>query len=450
MTRSFYLNIAIRIVVITLLSLYTGWAQSSGQPIYNILALLLLIVILIINLIWYTNKINKKIAYFFDSVCNDDFSLSLPDYAGDKLLNKLSANLRRISKQIEKIHIENQRQEKYFEAMIEHISVGIVSVNSQGFIINSNTSLKKLLGLNQLTHIRQLERIDPKLAKLLKEIEANQEKTITISCKNGPVTLLVKASAFKSDQEQLRLISMQDIRKELDEKELDSWLKLIRVLTHEIMNSIAPVTSLSENLSNQFVKGSDPITTSEVDEGLIKRTIQGLRVIREQGQGLTRFVENYRKLTRLPKPEISEVHVKNLLDKTLMLFNSLYGENQINITTELESDTQALKVDEGQISQVLTNILKNAADALTESADPFIKVLCKASPKGEVVISVTDNGPGIPPELIDEIFVPFFTTRDNGNGIGLSISRQLARLNNASLKVKSIAHTETTFSLIFG
>jgi two-component system, NtrC family, nitrogen regulation sensor histidine kinase NtrY len=450
MTKSFHLNIAIRITIIAFLCIYTGWTLNGGQPIYNSIAMLLVILILIINLVWYSNKINKKIAYFFDSVSNDDFSLSLPEYPGDKLLNRLSTNLKRISNQIESIHIENQRQEKYFEAMIEHISVGIMSVNCQGFIINCNSSLKKLLGLNQLTHIRQFEKVDLKLAKLVNNIETNQEKTTTINCKNGQVTLLIKASSFKSNNEQLKLISMQDIRKELDEKELDSWLKLIRVLTHEIMNSIAPVTSLSENLCNQFVNDGKPISSSEINEGLISRTIQGLRVIREQGQGLTRFVENYRKLTRLPKPEISEVQVKNLFEKTQMLFKSQYADNKIKISVELENELQTIRVDEGQISQVLLNLLKNAADALAEVPEPMIKLSCRTNSKGETILAVTDNGPGIPPELMDEIFVPFFTTRENGSGIGLSISRQLARLNNGSLKVKSMAHTETTFSLHFG
>jgi PAS domain S-box-containing protein len=448
MTKSYRINIIIRTIIIALLSIYTGWALSNGQPIYNSIALLMIILILIINLVWYVNKINKKIAYFFDSVGNDDFSLSLPEYSGDKLLNKLSANLKRISKQIESIHIENQRQEKYFEAMIEHISVGIMSVNSQGFIINCNSSLKKLLGLNQLTHVRQFEKVDIKLAKLTNDIEANQEKTVTINSKNGQVTLLVKTSTFITNKEQLKLVSMQDIRKELDEKELDSWLKLIRVLTHEIMNSIAPVTSLSENLCNQFVKDGEPIKSNEVDEVLVKKTIQGLRIIREQGQGLTRFVENYRKLTRLPKPEISDVLVKDLFEKTLMLFNSQYTDNYIIISTLMEDDKQTVRVDESQITQVLLNLLKNAADALTNTQNPRINLTCGVS-ENNVVVSVTDNGSGIPPEIIDEIFVPFFTTREEGNGIGLSISKQIMHMHKGSIKVKSIPNKETVFSLLF-
>ena len=449
MTNSFYTNIIIRIVAIVLLSLCGGWIFNSEQPIYLGIAILFVIFFLVVSLVWYVNKTNRTISYFFDAVRNDDFSLSIPDYKGSKTLTLLSNNLKRISKHIEQIHTANQRQEKYFEAMIEHINVGVMSINSQGFIINCNSSLKKLLGLNQLTHIRQLEKIDSRLAKLANGIRANQEETITLNGKNGQVTLLIKASAFKSNNEELKLVSMQDIRKELDEKELDSWLKLIRVLTHEIMNSIAPITSLSENLSNQFVKEAEPIHANEVDEALIKRTIRGLGVIREQGQGLTRFVENYRNLTRLPKPEISDVLVKDLFEKTLMLFKSKINDQKISVSFELENDLQTIKVDESQISQVLLNLLRNSADALADSPNAIITLSSWANSRGEVTLAVSDNGPGIPPDIIDEIFVPFFTTREEGNGIGLSISRQLVRLNNGSLTATSSPGVKTSFILKF-
>jgi two-component system nitrogen regulation sensor histidine kinase NtrY len=449
MTNSYHINIIIRILLIVISSIYTGWLVSSGKPIYNSIALLLLVIIQAVNLIWYINRFNRKIVYFFDAVKNEDYSLSFPSKKVDTLTNKLNQNLKRINEHIEKIRIETINQEKYFEALIEHVSVGIMSINNDGFVINSNYNLRKLLGLKQLTHIRQIEKIDIKLARLIEKIQANDERTITLKNADGLVTLLVKTTSFKNSNQQLKLISMQDIKKELDEKELDSWLKLIRVLTHEIMNSIAPVTSLSENLCNQFVKEGEPIKVENVDDHLIQRTIQGLRVIREQGNDLTRFVENYRKLTKLPKPEISEVLVKNLFEKALILFKSIYSDNQIDISSELENDTQTLRVDEGQILQVLINLLKNAADALTYISNPMIKLTCWANKEGKVIVSVTDNGPGIPLELLDEIFVPFFTTRENGNGIGLSISRQLVRLNNGSLKVRSAANMETTFSLHF-
>ena len=447
MTKSFQVNVIVRIVLLVLLSLYTGWVYSSGQPVYNTIALVVLIIILAASFIWYVNQINRKITYFFDAVINEDYTLSFPQHQGDRLLNMLSSNLTRIVKHIEQIHVENQRQERYFEAMIEHVSVGIMSLNPDGFVIHSNSSLKRLLGLKQFTHIRQLQRVDDRLVALLNSIGPNQEKSIRINANWGVVTLLVKATMFSSKNQQLKLISMQDIRKELDEKELDSWLKLIRVLTHEIMNSIAPVTSLSENLCSFYSRNGEPIGLKDVDDSLIQRTITGLRVIREQGEGLTRFVDNYRKLTRLPKPEPSQVVVKDLFEKSLLLFKSHAISQNINVSYVLDDENQTVFADENQISQVLINLLNNAAEALSETESGQIVLSCSKQSSGQVELAVTDNGPGVPADLIDEIFVPFFTTRANGSGIGLSVSRQILRLNNGTLRVKSIPHSETVFTL---
>ncbi len=448
MPRYFYLHISLRISLIVFVSLLSGWLLKSQHQLYNAIALLLFVLFLVVNLIWYLNSVNRKIAYFFDAIQNEDFSHNFPPKTGNKLLDKLSSNMQLISQQIEAIHIENSRQEKYFEAMIEHINVGIMSINQEGFILNCNSTLKKLLGLTQFTHIRQLEKIDSQLASLTHKIEANHERTLTLHGKNGQVTLLVKASTLKHSAGRLKLVSMQDIREKLDEKELDSWLKLIRVLTHEIMNSIAPVTSLSENLCNQYVKNGNPLSTDMVDETLIRKTIQGLKVIQEQGKGLTRFVENYRKLTRLPKPEPQEVKIADLFEKTLVLFRSNLNGYNLHISTQLEAELPTLQVDEGQIMQVLQNLLRNAADALQHTPEPAITLTARRE-QGEIALSVRDNGPGIAPELLDEIFVPFFTTREDGNGIGLSLSRQLVRLNKGKITVRSEVNKGTHFTLLF-
>ena len=218
MVKHFYTNIAIRIVIVVLLGVALGLIINSEQPLYNAIALMFLIAILTADVIAYTNRINKKLTYFFDSIQHEDFSQQFSAITGSKTLNRLCQNLKKISDQIENIHIENQRQEKYFEAMIEHISVGILSVNPDGFVVNCNSTAKRVVGLAQLTHIRQIEKVNNKLARLLNGIKLNEEKTITINIGLEQTTLLVKASEFKTNREQLKLISMHDIKKELDEK----------------------------------------------------------------------------------------------------------------------------------------------------------------------------------------------------------------------------------------
>jgi len=449
MTGSFQLNILARILLILIAGIYTGIVISAGKPVHILFTMILIVSIQVVNLVWYINKVNKTITYFFDAVRNEDHSLAFPQHGGDKTLSGLSNNLKRINDMIQNIHIENRRQEQYFGALIEHVGTGIMSCNKDGFVLHANSSLKKLLGMKQFTHIRQLEKIDPNLARAIYNTERQDETLITINGKNGTITLLVKASAFKSKEQKITLISMQDIKKELDEKELDSWLKLIRVLTHEIMNSIAPVTSLSENLCSYFVRKGEAISAEEVDAKIIDVTIRGLNIIHEQGQGLTRFVESYRKLTRLPEPEKSVVRIYDLLEKTAMLCKSFLPCSAIDISFSTENRGLVVNIDENQISQVLINLLKNSAEALHNTPDPRISMHGRKNSRGQVEISVADNGPGIPPELIDEIFVPFFTTNETGSGIGLSLSRQILRLHNGSLKVRSVQNRETVFTMLF-
>ncbi|MFO7925037.1 MAG: ATP-binding protein [Bacteroidales bacterium] len=449
MTRSYHTNIVARITVLVIAGVATGWSVAAGAPPEMIITAALILVATAVNLAWYINSVNRKINYFFEAVRNDDHGLVFTQGKGNSLVNKLSENLERINEHIRQIKVDNRRQEQYFAALIEHISTGILSFNIEGFVIHANSSLKKLLGMKHFTHIRQLEKIDGKLASAVRHIGYDDEKLITISSREGTLTLLVRSTLFKSMEQPLTLVSMQDIRKELDEKELDSWLKLIRVLTHEIMNSIAPVTSLSENLCSYYIREGKAIQAGEVTDKMVQNTIRGLKVINEQGNGLIRFVETYRKLTRLPEPVRSAVRISELVENTVMLYRQELEEKMVRVSVHGANNNMELRIDEKLISQVLINLVKNAAEALEGREDAGIRIECLENDNGQAEVKVIDNGPGIPPELIDEIFIPFFTTRENGSGIGLSLSRQIMRLHNGSLIVNSIPNKETTFTMEF-
>ena len=449
MTRSFNTSIIARIILLAMAGAATGWALAAGEHLHHIILAFALLVSAAISLAWYMNHINRKISYFFEAVQNDDHTLVFSRGSDGGLLSKLSGNLERINEHIRRIKVENRRQEQYFGAMIEHVGTGIISFNSEGFVVHANSSLKKLLDMTQFTHIRQLEKIDGKLASAVRHIGYDDEKLVTITVKNEPLTLLVRSTAFKSMDQPLTLVSVQDIRKELDEKELDSWLKLIRVLTHEIMNSIAPVTSLSENLCSYYIKEGRAVPVEEVTETTVQNTIRGLKVINEQGQGLIRFVESYRKLTRLPEPVLSKVKAGDLVEKTVMLYRQKLEENNVNVSVIGQDRNLELKIDEKLISQVLINLLKNAAEAVEGREGAEIKIEYRINEAGRPEVQVADNGPGIAPELMEEIFIPFFTTREKGSGIGLSLSRQIMRLHRGSLKARSIPERETVFTMIF-
>jgi len=447
-SKNLYINIIIRVVAITLISVVTAWTIVRNMPALFIVSGIIAVITLTANLIWYINSTNRRLSYFFESVKNEDSTLSFPDTTNDRRLKEVSRSLDDINNQIRQLRIESRQQEQYFQAMLEHAATGIITINSAGFILHANSAAKKLLMTEVLTHISQLQRIDKNILTKLKDSEKDKQQLLSISSERGTVQLSLKRSTFRNGTEELMILSVQDIKNELDEKEVESWMKLIRVMMHEIINSISPITSLSETLLKLYTKGESAVLPETIKEKTIETTIQGLKVIRSQGNGLLSFIESYRKLTRLPKPEKINILAEDLLSSLKVLYRSFECKNKAALTVSCTPDDLMIFADETQITLCLINILKNAMQANEDNPDG--KITIEAVMQNErPLISVTDNGTGIAPELIDEIFVPFYTTREEGSGIGLSISRQIMRLHGGSLRVKSTPGVETVFTMEF-
>jgi nitrogen fixation/metabolism regulation signal transduction histidine kinase len=447
--RNLYFQIIFRIVLIVLLSLAIGWMMASGQSLTLILLCFFFVVILIINLIKYLNSTNRKISYFLESVQNEDSMLSFPTNITDKPIREIYQGLNKVNKQIQQLKIEGRQQEQYFQTLLEHVATGIVTFNTKGFVLHANSAAKKMLGVDVLTHINQLERVNRNLFQAIKNIKPFEQKLVSVTTERGIIQLSLKSTSFKAKENELMLLSIQDIRNELDEKELDSWMKLIRVLMHEIMNSIAPITSLSESLCKFFTIDGRPALPEEVTEATIETTLRGLNVIKEQGNGLMLFVESYRKLTRLPKPDKIIFKMEDLVTRIKVLYASLENSEKVKLAVTISPPDMELFADENLISQVLINLTKNALQANEKNQEGKIQISIGINSEHHPEIRVTDNGPGIPDEILEQIFVPFFTTRENGSGIGLSLSRQIMRLHGGSLQVRSIPGKETVFSMIF-
>ena len=447
--RNLYFQIIFRVILIVLLSLTAGWMIASGQSTALIFMCFFLIALVVFNLISYLNSTNRKISYFLESVQNEDSMLSFPTNITDKPIREIYQGLNKVNKQIQLLKIEGRQQEQYFQTLLEHVATGIVTFNANGFVLHANTAAKKMLGIDVLTHINQLERVNRNLFLSIRSIAPFEQKLVSVTTERGIVQLSLKSTSFKVKDNELILLSIQDIRNELDEKELDSWMKLIRVLMHEIMNSIAPITSLSESLCQFFTIDGRQAYPEEITEATIRSTLRGLSVIKEQGNGLMLFVESYRKLTRLPKPDRKLFKVEELVTRIQVLYTSLENSENVKLFITINPPDMELFADENLISQVLINLTKNALQANERSADGKIQINAGFNAEKHPQIRVVDNGPGIPDEILEQIFVPFFTTRESGSGIGLSLSRQIMRLHGGSLQVRSIAGKETVFSMIF-
>ena len=318
------------------------------------------------------------------------------------------------------------------------VNTGIIVLDDTGNIFQTNNEALRLLGLSVFTHVKQLARIDDKLQATIANILPGDKHQISFVNERGTVNLSIRVSEMTLQEKHVRILAINDINSELDDKEIDSWIRLTRVLTHEIMNSVTPITSLSDTLLSIHEDADSDIRN-------------GLEVISTTGKSLISFVESYRKFTHIPTPEPSLFYVQKFAERMINLARHHNNFPNITINIHIEPADLIVYADEKLITQVVLNLLKNAMQAIgSEQPDGRIELNASCNPDESVIIEVSNNGPCIPPEEAEHIFVPFFTTKEGGSGIGLSISRQIMRLSGGSIALKSNpAINKTSFILTF-
>jgi nitrogen fixation/metabolism regulation signal transduction histidine kinase len=444
-SRHIYLLLVVRVVFIVLTALALAFFFFETQYILSLL-LLFALILQTASLITYVNHTNRKIAYFFDAIKNEDFTLRFPEKLSVKSLEELNHSLNMLNGMIQDIHLRKQAQEQYYQEIIKQADIGIMTFNKKGHILFANPKIEELFNYRPLNHIKQLEQVDKKLYHLFSELNPFERKLAQLTNERERKQIALKSTVLSLDKEELLLVVAQDIHQELDEKETDSWVRLIRVLTHEIMNTITPITSISESILKYF-KTEDGELASDFNNSHIQNTVKGLEVIKEQGGNLMEFVQSYRSFLSLPPPDKILVSAKKLLDKIKLLTSEENQNDNLVFETLVNPDDLELYIDEKQISHVLINLCKNALQSLKETENAKIRVTAGINVRGKKFIEVRDNGPGILPELIDEIFVPFFTTKNAGSGIGLSLSKQIMHLHGGTLGV--VSNENTVFTLSF-
>ncbi len=447
-SKNILVQIIIRVIAVSTTCLVFTWQLFEGSLIISAI-IFGIIIAQIIMLVNFLNSINRKLAFFFDAVQNEDSTMYFPEKVRNRSLRELNQSLNKVNSMIQKVTLENREQEQYFHTIIEQVATGILIYDEEGHIHTVNSAAKQLLRYEYLTHIRQLGRVDNKLLQLFREIKPSDRKLFHLADEKGTMQLSLRATFIKLRDKKMTLVAIQDVKNELDEKELESWIKLIRVLTHEIMNSVAPITSLSESVAKYYRVKKVMKKPVEINETIIRNTLKGLDVIRERGKGLIGFVESYRRLTRLPKPAKKTIKLKPFMDRVNLLVSTIDHFDWISFSADIQPENLEIYADEKLLTQVIINLVNNSIQALEGQDNGQIKIVARNDELERPVIHVVDNGPGIAPHVIEEIFIPFFTTKENGSGIGLSLSRQIMKLHGGSIKVKSVPNKQTVFTLIF-
>ena len=444
----FQIVIRITAIALTLFLLF----QLVGTDAFSltILLVLTLVIVQVVALIKFIDKTNKDIVDFFEAIKNNDFSLQKQKSGNDAYSAYLYDQFEMVINKLKKSKLTKDERQQYLTTIVQHVGIGLITFNEKGDIQIMNIAAKRLLKIENLKSINSLKSISEELVRCFWDLKTGGRSLITVEIGGDERQLSVYAIELTLGGENFKLISLQNIRTELEEKEMEAWQKLVRVLTHEIMNSVTPISSLANTVEGEIVNYLD---YSNENPNISKNDLEDIHLavqtIQRRSEGLIRFVNDFRSLTHTPEPKFQMVSVLELFEQISVLLKHEIESNSINFIVNVKPQNLAISIDPELIQQVLINLIKNAVQALEERENKIVELVAYQDEKNSTLFILKDNGPGIDEEAQTKIFIPFFTTKKTGSGIGLSLSRQIMRQHNASISVKSKVDEGTEFILRF-
>lgn len=376
-------------------------------------------------------------ASFFESLRNDDTSIHFPANSDNKTFARLYESMNLLNDHFQKIKLQNEYNEAYYRSLIQHSAAGLLVLNENDHIELINRTACIFAGISP-------DSTNPDILKIkhhafyeaIRDLKPGENITYRNLMSDNLQILLFRATMIRRQDALLKLVSIQDIRSELESRELESYRKLMSVMTHEIMNLLTPLTTVANELFTLFKKHEYQAGTTEFDEETIKATTNGLRLIDEQGNGVLKFVNSYRKISKLPKPEFADFSLDEWAEQLKIVFIGKMKEHNIMFTIIIDKALRQITADKKLLNQVMINIINNAIDAVLEvDRKRMIEIRFTKSLQNKVIIKIVNNGPPIQKGLQEKIFVPFFTTKKNGSGIGLSISQEIMKLHAGSIHI---------------
>src|SRR5581483_10897627 len=436
--NNFRANVLLRAVALAVLALVLAWSIGNTKWLATPFVCGALVLVSAIELIRYVERTSRDLSNFLTCVAHQDFSTPIAIPYKGRVFGELQEAYRVLTGELRRLNLQKAANQQYLEAVIEHVGVALCCLDEQGEVKMANGPARRLFDVAHLNSHKSFSRIDARLPELLMHLGDGERTLLDVRRGDDTLQLVLYATTFELVQQRYKLVSFHNIRDELDQQEIDSWRKLIRVLTHEIMNSVTPITSLSRLIRETMI---DESVTPPTFRTLVPQErddmLRSVTAIHTRSTGLLDFVQAYRSFAKLPEPVFTTVNVCGLLEHVSTLMSQDLESVHIALDLQCKDTELTVRADAGQAEQVLINLLRNAVDALAGRPQPRIELRGFRNDQGRVLVQVIDNGAGISPEHLDSIFIPFFTTKRNGTGVGLSISRQLMRVNRGGISVRS-------------
>ena len=448
--KSFRLNIIIRVIMLITSVLLLVYLFFNTRYTVSAVILGMLLVYQIFTLIMYVEQTNRKLSGFLQSIRHADFSTSFTDQGLGKSFEELNNSFNEIISEFKKYRSEREEHLNYLLTVIQHVSIGMIAYKADGKVDQYNKAVSDLFKIKHIKNISDLKKVKDDLPEQLLRMKAGSKILVKVFIDDELLQLSINATQFRMRGEEFTLISLQNIHNELEEKEIESWQKLIRVLTHEIMNSITPISSLAGTVRGMLLneENEEKVTMNELDAEDVESIQSALNTIEKRSQGLLNFVEIYRNLTRIPKPNFRYFKVRQIFENAEQLLMPKIEQLKIDCSYKIMPEELMITADPDLVDQVIINLLLNAVDAVKDKEEPIIKMIA-SEVNNKIKIEIRDNGYGIKPDIMDKIFMPFFTSKTHGSGIGLSLSRQIMHLHKGNISVRSKPDEGTIFTLTF-
>jgi len=447
--NSFRFNVILRVVglIITIFLQVTLFRESD--PLFVQLVVLALLIYQVANLLRYIQRSNDSIISFLNSIKYDDLTGPTDGFQDKGEPMDFKDEFIKATRHFKMIRQEKEAEFQYLKNILQHIGIGILTFRKKdGEVQLFNTAAKRILRVNSMKTIDELSSLSKELYDAIEKLTTGGRDLLRLYLGEDIQQLAIYVIELNLKGDEYKLVSLQNIQNELEENEMAAWQNLVRVLTHEIMNSITPISSLSETVKSEigdYVQSGQPVDGEALQDFEVAIT-----AIQKRSEGLIRFVKDFRNLTQIPEPKFKHISVEDLLNEVLTLLKTDLENTNVELTIDIEPPNISINADKQLISQVLINLIKNALEAFDDnSKKPHIKLTAMFSDKSRPIITVEDNGSGIDEDALQRIFIPFYTTKKKGSGIGLSLSRQIMRQHQGSLTVKTEIDKGTAFFLRF-